>query len=639
MTGRDGKADIGLETPAQEPMSLRLARSAARLRTDGVLVILDLVLAACAYAGVLVLRFDGVVPEGYWTSFGGFLISTLAIVLVANSVWGLYGQMWRYASVVEARRVLGAGLSTLGVLTVVYLTGERTIPMSVVVLGSACTCMLIGVLRFQSRLFAFRRRSAGDITRVLVVGAGGSGGAMVREMIREPERGLRPVGLVDDDPRKRGRSMHGVPVLGTISDLPRVIERTDADQVLLAIPSADGELVRKVAALADRGRVPLRVLPSVAELVGGEVTMRDVRDLSISDLLGRQQIDVDLASVRGILEGRRVLITGAGGSIGSEIARQVAACNPAELILLDHDETHLFEAAHSIGGRCTQALVDIRDWDLLDAAFLDHRPEVVFHAAAHKHVPILEAHPGEAIRTNSLGTRNVVNACNTIGVERLVFISTDKAVRPSSVMGASKRLGEHILLTNRPEGARYCAVRFGNVLGSRGSVIPTFMRQIAEGGPVTVTDPRMTRFFMSIPEAVQLVLQAAAFAEGGEVFMLDMGEPVRILDLAERMIRLSGREVGTDIPIRITGIRPGEKLHEELREPEEQPHPTPHPSIVALYPRPLSTEVLSEGIAKLCGHVRRHENDDTRETLFNLVARRGEWEPALPAFLGGERSQ
>lgn len=583
---------------------------------------LDVVLAACAYAGVLVLRFDGAVPPGYWSSLGGFLLVSLLTVVVSNAVWGLYGQMWRHASVVEARRVLGAGLTTLTALSVVYLTGSRAVPTSVVVLGTACACMLIGILRFQSRLFAFRRRAAGDEVRVLVVGAGESGGVMLREMLREPANGFRPVGLVDDDPRKQGRSMLGVPVLGRIDDLPAAIEHTRADQVLLAIPSADGELVRRVAGLADRGQLPLKVLPSVVELVGGEVTMRDVRDLSITDLLGRQQVEVDLAAVRALLEGRRVLITGAGGSIGAEIARQVAACDPAELILLDHDETHLFEAAHSLHGRCTQALVDIRDWDLLDAAFLDHRPEVVFHAAAHKHVPILEAHPGEAIRTNSLGTRNIVNACNAIGVERLVFISTDKAVHPSSVMGASKRLGEHILLTGRPDGARYCAVRFGNVLGSRGSVIPTFMRQIAEGGPVTVTDARMTRFFMSIPEAVQLVLQAAAFSSGGEVYMLDMGEPVRIIDLAERMIRLSGREVGTDIPVRVIGARPGEKLHEELREPDEQPFPTPHPSIVALYPQPLQTAVLGEGIERLCGHIRRHENDLTRQALFGLVARR-----------------
>jgi FlaA1/EpsC-like NDP-sugar epimerase len=606
---------------ATKPLLQQLVRAAARLRTNSALVALDGVLAVCAYVGVLVLRFEGAVPAGYWTAFGSFLLVAVTVTIAFNWLTGLYGQMWRHASVVEARRVLLSGAGALCVLSLAFLSGNRDVPISVVVLGSACTCMLVGILRFQSRLFAFRRREVADVTRVLLVGAGASAAAILREMRRDHGRGLLPVALLDDDVRKHGLSLSGIRVVGPIDALPDVIGARNVQQVLLAIPSASRELVRRVAALADEGGVPLKVLPGVAELVGGQATMRDVRDLQIDDLLGRAQVSTDLESVRGFLEGRRVLITGAGGSIGSEIARQVAACRPSELILLDNDETHLFEAAHSVPDVCRQALVDIRDRDLLDAAFLRHAPDIVFHAAAHKHVPILEEHPGEAIRTNSLGTRNVVRACNDTGVERLVFISTDKAVQPTSIMGASKRLGEHILLTERPPGARYCAVRFGNVLGSRGSVIPTFMRQIAAGGPVTVTDERMTRYFMSIPEAVQLVLQAATFSKGGEVFMLDMGKPVRIIELAERMIRLSGRQVDKDIRIDVVGARPGEKLHEELREPEEQPVPTPHPSIVALYPATLPPSVLAEGLDRLCGHIRRHEDSLTRAALFEMVNR------------------
>lgn len=604
-------------------LPLRLARTAAKLRSNGVLMVLDAIVTAGAYTGVLLLRFEGSVTEQYWSELATFMPAALGCALALNWCWGLYGHMWRHASVVEARRVLGAGLSILLVLTVVFLLGRRDMPTSVVVLGTLSASGFVGLLRFQSRLFAFRRRAIADPTLVLVVGAGESGASVVREMVRNPDRGFRPVGIVDDDPRKQGLAVAGVAVLGTIAQLQEAITMSGADMVLLAIPSADSEIVRRVARLADEVGRTVKTLPSIAELVGTSATMRDVRDVSIDDLLGRQQVRVDMVAVRRIVRGRRVLITGAGGSIGSEIARQVSALAPRVLVLLDNDETHLYDAAQTVDGTCVQALVDVRDARPLDRVFERYVPEVVFHAAAHKHVPILEDHPDEAVRTNCLGTEHVVDACNRHGVQRLVYISTDKAVRPSSVMGATKRLGEHIVLHGRAHGRQYCVVRFGNVLGSRGSVIPTFVRQIADGGPVTVTDPRMTRFFMSIPEAMQLVLQAAAFAEGGEVFMLDMGEPVRIVDLAERMIRLSGREVGADIDVQVVGVRPGEKLHEELRDPEDPPFPTPHPSVIALYPPSLSADVLRSGLARLYDSVQQSDYSMTRSTLFELVSRRG----------------
>ena len=612
-----------MTTAMKAALPLRLARTAAKLRSDGVLMLLDVIVGGGAYAGVLLLRFEGVVSAEYWNGFGTFLAVALGVSLLSNWSWGLYGRMWRHASVVEARRVLGASITTGIVLSAAFLAGQRDMPMSVVVLGTVCAAAFFGMLRFQSRLFAFRRRSVDDPTRVLVVGAGESGGAMLREMFRDERRGLHPVGVIDDDPRKQGLSVLGVPIVGTIADLRDAITVCAADTVLLAIPSADSALVRRVAMLADDVGRTVKTLPSIAELVGGRATMRDVRDVSIDDLLGRQPVEVDLDAVRALIAGRRVLITGAGGSIGSEIARQISTFSPARLVLLDHDETHLYETALTVHGDCIQSLVDIRDIGPLRRAFERHRPELVFHAAAHKHVPILEDHPDEAVRTNCLGTKHVVDACNDFGVERLVYISTDKAVRPCSAMGASKRIGEHVVLGSRPDDRKYCAVRFGNVLGSRGSVIPTFMRQISEGGPVTVTDRRMTRFFMSIPEAMQLVLQAAAFAEGGEVFMLEMGQPVRIIDLAERMIRLSGRQVGADVDVRVVGARPGEKLHEELRDPEDQAFPTPHPAIVALYPPTFSSHVLGQSLEQLCHSVQLCDHNMTRMTLLELASRRG----------------
>ncbi len=598
---------------------LRVSLAATRVRGGLPLLVLDAVLVSFAYLIVLLARFDGLVPHAYWRNFPRFIPLALGVHLFAHAVWGLYGQMWRHASIQEARRVVLAS-AMAGIINLRwFLDGHRVLPASVLFLGPVIAMLLVGGLRFQSRLFAFRRVSSRQATRVLVIGAGESGAAILRDLARTAGSGLVAVAALDDDPRKQHLSLCGVPVIGGIDQMPAAVERFRAEQALLAIPSASSELVRRVADAADAAGLPLKVLPSVRELVDGRISVRDVRDLCIDDLLGRRQITTDRDAIDRILAGRRVLITGAGGSIGSEIARQVAASDPASLILLDHDETHLFESAASVEAACVQVLADIRDRSIMDKLMIRHRPEVIFHAAAHKHVPILEEYPCEAVATNVLGTVNVVESAANVGVERLVFVSTDKAVRPSSVMGASKRLGEQILLARAPQGSHYCAVRFGNVLGSRGSVIPTFMRQIAAGGPVTVTDPRMTRFFMSIPEAVQLVLQAAALADGGEIFMLEMGEPVRILDLAERMIRLSGRRVGIDVPLRVVGRRPGEKFAEELHSADEMPIPTHHPAVFKLRPAQLDARVLDAGITRLEELARHHDDAAVADVLFAIA--------------------
>jgi FlaA1/EpsC-like NDP-sugar epimerase len=628
----------------------RLASAAARVRGDLPLAVLDAVLIVAALGGVLTLRYDGAVPETAWARFQTVAPVALGVTVVVNWLWGLYGQIWRHASVQEARRIALAGATVMATLTTAMAVGPRLLPLSVVILGGGLYMMLAGAVRFQSRLFALNRRHEDERQglRVAVLGAGESGAMLVRDMLRTPKAGLAPVAMLDDDPHKQGRSCMGVRVVGPLADLPRIVAEHAVHQVVLAIAGPAGSLVRRVAALADEAGVPLRVLPGVGEIVNGQVTVHDLRDLRIEDLLGREQIQTDLDAVRGLLHGRRVLITGAGGSIGSEIARQVAACAPAEVFVLDHDETHLHDLCSGLPAavgkavpanpatrvtRVTQVLADIRERDVVHRVFRACRPDIVFHAAAHKHVPLLEAHPIEAVRTNVVGTANVVAASAAVGVDRLVFISTDKAVRPSSVMGASKRLGEDIVLGCRPEGARYCAVRFGNVLGSRGSVTPTFIRQISSGGPVTITDARMTRFFMSIPEAVQLVLQAATMAGGGEVFILEMGEPVRIIDLAERMIRLAGRRVGADVEIRVTGMRPGEKLVEELHTEDEQLLPTAHPSIGQLLPATPDRHAVDHITVRLTALSDQGADDEVRRALFGHVGHVGHVKQVSPAAL------
>ena len=611
--------------PWHRPATSRFPRLVARrIRNDAPLALLDAALVVVAYCSIFVVRFDLSVPSRFWSGFRAFLPLAVLVHLLSNWRWGLYGQMWRHASLQEACRVLLASTTAMLVLSTVALVGPD-VPLSVNVLGALVATILLGGIRFQYRLFALRRSEAQPSgLRVLVIGAGETAASVIREMSRNTGANLVPVALLDDDPRKHEKLIGRVPIVGGIDRLEEAVDFFEIDQALLAIPSADQDLVRRVSSSAAAAGVTLKVLPPVQELLGGTVSVRDARDVRIEDLLGRTQVTTDLDSVRRTLQGRRVLITGAGGSIGSEIARQVAACNPKLLLLLDHDETHLHDAAAQLAVRSQQLLADVRDHDRVYELFAQWRPEVVFHAAAHKHVPLLEAHPCEAVLTNVIGTRTVAAAAARAGVERFVFISTDKAVHPSSVMGASKWMGEQIVLSNADSGGRFCAVRFGNVLGSRGSVIPTFARQISAGGPVTVTDPRMTRYFMSTPEAVQLVLQASTFAQGGEVFMLEMGEPANILELARRMIRLSGRTVDRDVAIEIVGMRPGEKLTEELRAPDEDAFSTPHPSIVRLHPRLVTRADLHACIDQLRTLVDHHQPDRVADVLLSISNGPGE---------------
>jgi FlaA1/EpsC-like NDP-sugar epimerase len=602
------------------------ARRAVRAPVDSALFLLDLTLIAVAYAFMQVVRFTLDVPAENWSTFTKVLPVVLLVHVGANRLAGLYGPVWEHASILEAQRILTAGGAATALLIALLIfvqlsIGPRLVPLSVVLAGGVFATGFMGVLRFQSRLFAFHRRKETDALRVLIIGAGESAGAILRDLSRLEERSIHPIGFLDDDPRKLGRWLGGVPIVGTTDDVVAVGRKLTAEQLLFAIPSADSELVRRIADGAAELGLPLKMLPSVSELLDGKPRLRDVRDLSIDDLLGRRQVATDLEAVKALIAGRRVLVTGGGGSIGSEIVRQVANYAPSELLVVERDETHLFDAMATLGGSGTPVLLDIRDRERVHRLFLEAQPEIVFHAAANKHVPILESHPCEAVATNVLGTQNIVEGARLAGVERVVFISTDKAVNPSSVMGASKRLGEQLVLNAAPDGSPWCAVRFGNVLGSRGSVVPTFVRQIREGGPVTVTHPEMTRFFMSIPEAVQLVLQAAALSADREVFMLEMGEPVRILDLATRMISLAGYRVGVDIPIAVTGMRPGEKLSEELHTSHEEPMPTSHPEVVRLLPRLLPPDTLEQSVRGLAELVEARDDVAARALLFDLALR------------------
>ncbi len=458
----------------------------------------------------------------------------------------------------------------------------------------------------------------------IIVGAGDAGQLVVKEMQRSPALGYTPIGLLDDDSRKRNLRLHGVRVLGTTADLAHVIRDRRPDEVLIAIPSAPGELRARIVETARSLDVPVKTLPTLSDLVSGDADLaRQLRPVEVEDVLGREPVEVDFASIAEYLKGEVVLVTGAGGSIGSELCRQIARIGPAKLVLLDHAEPALFEIERELvrerGFLAAAAVVgDVRDPVKLRQVFDKYRPGVVFHAAAYKHVAMMEANPLEAVRNNTLGTRVVADVAVEYGAKRFVLVSTDKAANPKTVMGQSKALAEWIVETwgHRADvTTRFVAVRFGNVLGSSGSVVPIFRRQIARGGPVTVTHPEMTRFFMTIPEAVQLIVQAGAIGGRGQVYVLDMGEPVRIVDLAEKMIRLSGKEPGREIAIEYVGPAPGEKLHEELVGDGETVTPSRHPKIDLITRPPVDSEWLEAELADL---ERLVEDGETLELVGEL---------------------
>jgi FlaA1/EpsC-like NDP-sugar epimerase len=452
------------------------------------------------------------------------------------------------------------------------------VPRSVIVLDFVLTLVGVSLVRMAKRLFqvASRRPSAEEERRVLIVGAGAEGEALIRELTHSRMEGYRPVALIDDDPNKHGTYLHGVKVAGGRDAIAEVVADERVDEVLVAISSAPGRVIREVVTAArSAGIDSVRIVPSTEVMLEGRIALASVRDVTVEDLLNRPPVELDTAGMGAYLYGRTVLVTGAAGSIGAELVRQIAEFDPARLVLIDQNETQLFALELELRRTAPRVpalpeIADVRDRDRVRQVFATYRPQVIFHAAAYKHVPMMEAHPQEAVRTNVLGTGVLAEVSAELGAEMFVLISTDKAVNPSSVMGATKRVAEMLVRRlNETSATRFVAVRFGNVLGSRGSLIPILEEQIRRGGPITVTHPHMERYFMTVTEAVRLILKAASLGTGGEVFVLDMGDPVRVLDLAEALIRLSGYEPDVDVPIQFTGIRPGEKLKEEILLAEE----------------------------------------------------------------------
>jgi FlaA1/EpsC-like NDP-sugar epimerase len=568
-------------------------------------VALDAGLVALAYFLAYRLRFDGGVPPRYQDLFERTITFAICGSVTTFALFGLYRHWMRYSSQREylqiAQAVAVAVFALVGYVAVVQpklvSTPEGdvsvTIPTGVLVLFGLLMLVFTGALRYVTHLVYERPlrgfRARRDARSVLIVGAGDGGRLLLREILRNPDLGMRPVGFVDDDERKQhARIDRGLEVLGTSYELGRVLDDVEPDEVLIAIPSAPGTLrARVVSACRARG-VPVRTMPTVFELLqNGSQLVRQVREVRVEDVLGREPVRMETELTGGYLTGRNVLVTGAGGSIGAELCRQISRVGPSRLVLLDHAEDNLFEIERELvddrHARNTVAvLADCKEEERMREVFAEYRPTVVFHAAAFKHVGLMEANPVEAVRNNALATRVMARVAGDAGTKVFVLVSTDKAVAPATVMGASKALAEWAVEAadrRYPETA-FTGVRFGNVLGSSGSVVPIFRRQIAAGGPVTVTDPEMTRFFMTIPEAVQLVVRAGSLAQGGEVFVLEMGDPVKIMDLARDMIRFSKLEPDKDIAIEIVGPRPGEKLHEELFNPYERPEQTPAAKIL-----------------------------------------------------------
>ncbi len=560
----------------------------------------DLILIVAVVLGSYALRLEltRIFPF-YMPSLLWMVGLSLVIKPLIYYEFGLYRRLWVYASVQELKLIAAAvtSASIIVAVTMISLFSLglfRGFPRSVLAIDWLASILAVGGLRFIFRLLAENKGSSNlsqlvsSAKRVLIVGAGDAGALVVREMQKNPQINLIPVGYLDDAKEKQNNQIYGVPVVGSLNDLAKTLDNRQVDEVIIAIPSAPGRVVRLVADVCRLKAIPFRTMPGIYELIGGRVSVNRLRDVDITDLLRRDLTRINDELVGASISGKTVLVTGAGGSIGSELCRQIARWGPASLILLGHGENSIFEALIELREDYPSlpirpVIADIRDFPRLMDVFSNHRPEIVFHAAAHKHVPLMEVNVNEAVTNNILGTRNVVNVCNQTDVKRLVMISTDKAIRPVNVMGATKRMAEMIVLdTARRTGKAFSVVRFGNVLGSRGSVVPLFKRQIARGGPVTVTHPEMKRYFMTIPEAVHLVLQASVMGDNAEVFVLNMGQQVRILDLAEDLIRLSGLQPGKDIEIVFTGIRPGEKLAEDLWDEGHTFVRTQHPDIYRL---------------------------------------------------------
>jgi FlaA1/EpsC-like NDP-sugar epimerase len=596
-------------------------------------LLVDACLVALAWYLAFALRFDFTIPERYRELLAQTILVVVALKIGVFVLSGFYNHWWRYVSIRDMWSIArGVVLASILVFVVIYLVDpveKARLPRSVFVTDLLLLLALVTGVRLLARTLMERPGRKGIVARgkeVLVVGAGDAGQLILREIQKNPALGYTPIGLVDDDPRKRNMRLHGVRVFGSTADLPALLADNRPDEVIIAIPSAAGETRQRIVNSCRDAGVPVKTLPAVHELISGDLNLaRQLREVEVEDVLGREAVQLDLASIASYLNGEIVLVTGAGGSIGSELCRQIAAMGADRIVLVDHGENALVDIARELGRErnytsTVSVLADAKDRAQMRRLFKRFRPGVVFHAAAYKHVPLMEENPLESVRNNVFSTAVMADVASELGAKRFVLVSTDKAVNPKNVLGQTKALCEWIIeaaAAREQNGTRFISVRFGNVLGSSGSVIPLFRRQIARGGPVTVTHPEMTRYFMTIPEAVQLIIQAGAIGESGDVYVLDMGTPVRILDLAQNMIRLSGKEPERDIVIEFIGARPGEKLHEELWGDGENAVPTTHSKILRCATQPVDAAWLEEELADL---ERIVEAGETVELVSRLAA-------------------
>ncbi len=591
-----------------------------RNRNFWMLALLDFCLLYLSYYLSYFLRFEGHIPPEHIASFQKSVWLIIILKQCCFLLFRLYKGMWRYTSIPDLLNLLKstAVSSAVIMLAILIVHQFKGFARSVFIIDAALTLLFVGGVRVLIRIILTRSNSTNghpllsffpggqsNFKRLLIIGAGDAGEKIFREIRDNPRLEYHIVGFVDDDPKKTGLRIHGTPILGGIDNLSKFAKEYEIDEILIAISSASGREMRRIVESCEATRIKFRTIPGIAELIDGRVSVKTIRDVAYDDLMGRKPVQMEMEKVGEYIQNRPVLVTGAGGSIGAELCRQIARFNPDNLICLDCTENNLYQIELEFAQRYPDVssffiLGNILNRNLVMNVFRKYRPAVVFHAAAYKHVPMMELNPWEAVRTNVLGTQTLLEVAQNFAAERFVFVSTDKAVRPTNVMGASKRMAELLLQEKaRQNNRHHMAVRFGNVIGSSGSVIPLFKRQIEQGGPVTVTHPEVVRYFMTIPEAAQLILQAGAMGEGGEIFILDMGSPVKILDLARDLIRLSGFKPGEDIEIRFIGLRPGEKLYEELITDGEGIVPTHHEKIMVLRGGGCDPNWLSKKIEEL----------------------------------------
>jgi FlaA1/EpsC-like NDP-sugar epimerase len=595
-------------------------------------IAVQFLLIVLANLTAFLLRFDGEIPAPHDRIM--LLGLPLVIAVFGTGVWafGIQRGLWRYVGIHDLGRILWASITSTVVLfgLIHFGLGWTSYPRSVIIMTGLFTGMYLAGIRLSVRWFReWLQVLSPTARRVLVVGAGNAGELLIRDMQSDANSLYRPVGLVDDDPLKRRMRVHGVPVVGAIADIPALTSRLIVHEIIVALPSASTTVKQRILAASEGCKVPIKLLPNVKQLLSDPAALRQVRPMSLEDLLQREPIQIDRQELHPLLESKRVLVTGAGGSIGSELCRQIAHYKPACLVLFERYENGLHALELELRARFPHlnvipAVGDVTVPDRVAEVLRQTGPDLMFHAAAHKHVPLMELNPKEAVRNNVFGTKIIADAALAAGVDRFVLISTDKAVNPSSVMGATKRIAEELIQSLNETGRTRCSVvRFGNVLGSNGSVVPLFAEQIRMGGPVTVTHPDIKRFFMTIPEAVQLVLQASVLGQGGEVFVLDMGEQIRVADLARNMIVLSGLVPDRDIHIAYTGLRPGEKLYEELFEESEQVEPTAYSKIRRAV---KTSRIDSDRLARLLRDLEETLNHGDDE---ELIRRLGE---AVPTY-------